>query len=302
MSSKRRKRVFDHGESSRPRQRIKRDGDLSAPIESLPFRSGIHQQHFQSDFKNRKVISGRWVLLLWFIENGLDFQELFDAQEWSNFVTSRCDSFPYLVKQAYVNFNFDMSEIASRFVKGKELDFYMNGMNVVAISPNSWVKFFESYTWAGMSDVEPIEILRVVLDNPELDEIVKPVANDFDIHKRLLHHIWVKKAMATPSQEIQEEEVEEEAEEEDPEEVEVVDEDRPEDDIPVTASPRTPRTPAAGRQTLYDWSVAFIMKMTELTMAQDQMTKLVSWTNSNVTQTRDIFINKYCDLRPSVES
>ena len=66
---------------------------------------------------------------------------------------------------------------------------FVNGLNVVPLSPNSRVKFFESYTWGGMSDVEPIEILRVVLDNPNLDEIVKPVASDFDVHRRLLHHI-----------------------------------------------------------------------------------------------------------------
>ncbi|KAB1205878.1 hypothetical protein CJ030_MR7G027937 [Morella rubra] len=54
---------------------------------------------------------------------------------------------------------------------------------------------------------------------------------------------WVKKAVATPSQEIQKEDAEEdedEAEEEDPEEVEAVAEDRPERYIPVTTCPRTP--------------------------------------------------------------
>ncbi|KAB1226865.1 hypothetical protein CJ030_MR1G002648 [Morella rubra] len=54
---------------------------------------------------------------------------------------------------------------------------------------------------------------------------------------------WVKKAVATPSQEIQEEE----AEEKDPEEVEPVTEYRPESSIPVPASPRTPHTTAVGR-------------------------------------------------------
>ncbi|KAB1226869.1 hypothetical protein CJ030_MR1G002652 [Morella rubra] len=133
-------------------------------------------------------------------------------------------------------------------LKGKRIDLSPNGLNVVALSPNLGVKFFESYTWAGMSEVEPIEIFRAVMYDLDLSEVEKPFARDLNVHSRLLHHMneddqWVKKAVATPSQEIQEEE----AEEEDLEEVEAVAEDRPEDNILVAASPRTPHTPTTGR-------------------------------------------------------
>lgn len=40
-----------------------------------------------------------------------------------------------------------------------------------------------------MSDVEPLKILRVVLDDPCLDEVVKPEASDLNIHKRLPYHM-----------------------------------------------------------------------------------------------------------------
>ncbi|KAB1226291.1 hypothetical protein CJ030_MR1G001727 [Morella rubra] len=36
----------------------------------------------------------------------------------------------------------------------------------------------------GWSDVEPIEILRVVLDDPDLTEIEKPIASDLHLHRR----------------------------------------------------------------------------------------------------------------------
>ncbi|KAB1219733.1 hypothetical protein CJ030_MR3G019186 [Morella rubra] len=79
-----------------------------------------------------------------------------------------------------------------------------------------------------MFDVEPTEILRVVMDDPDLTK--------------------VKKAVATPSQEIQEEEAEEEeAEENDPKEVEPATEDRAADEIPILASPHTPHTSTVGR-------------------------------------------------------
>ncbi|KAB1226781.1 hypothetical protein CJ030_MR1G022520 [Morella rubra] len=63
---------------------------------------------------------------------------------------------------------------------------------------------------------------------------------------------WVKKAVATPSQEIQKEEAEEEeAEEEDPEEVEAVAEDRLESDILVTTSPHTPTYSSRGQISIF---------------------------------------------------
>lgn len=99
------------------------------------------------------------MLLSWFTENDFDFQEMFDYQWWSNFVGLKCDSFSYLIKQSFANFAFTVTEDATSLVKDKDLDLSASSLNVVALSPNSGVKFFESYTWASMSDVEPIEIL-----------------------------------------------------------------------------------------------------------------------------------------------
>ncbi|KAB1202678.1 hypothetical protein CJ030_MR8G012630 [Morella rubra] len=80
---------------------------------------------------------------------------------------------------------------------------------------------------------------------------------------------WVKKAVATPSQEIQEEAAEEEeAEKEDPEEVEPVTEDRADEEITVPASPRTPHTPAVGR------SAAFGSHATRLALLEASISDL----------------------------
>lgn len=43
-----------------------------------------------------------------------------------------------------------------------------------------------------MSEIEPIDILRVVLDNPNLDEVVKPEASNLTVHRRLIHHTVCK--------------------------------------------------------------------------------------------------------------
>ncbi|KAB1223120.1 hypothetical protein CJ030_MR2G024866 [Morella rubra] len=58
-----------------------------------------------------------------------------------------------------------------------------------ASAPNSAKKFFELYGWSGLSDVEPIQILRVVMDDPNLTDVVKLEANDLNVYWRLLHHM-----------------------------------------------------------------------------------------------------------------
>lgn len=40
-----------------------------------------------------------------------------------------------------------------------------------------------THGWSGMYEVEPIEILWVVLDNPNLNEVVKPEASDLIVYK-----------------------------------------------------------------------------------------------------------------------
>lgn len=160
------------------------EGDSSA-ASMLPS-LGIHQQHFNQDFRHRKVNFGRWVLLPLFTENGFDFQEMFDYLGSSDFGL-KCD--PYLIKQSFANFASIVNVDATSLVKGKDLDFSVLSLNVVAHSSNSGVKFLESYTKTGMFDVQPIEILWAILDDPSMTEVEKPEANDFNIHRRLLHHI-----------------------------------------------------------------------------------------------------------------
>lgn len=177
------------GDSSRARKRARTNEEPIEAHEVRFFHTGIHQNWFARDFKHRKVIFGHWVLFSWFIRNGFDFKEMFDYQEGSNFVGLRLDTFPFLVKQAFINFTFNVFEDASSLVKGKDLDLSVTSLNTMASSPNFDLKFFDSYSWTEMSDVEPLAILRVVLDDPSLDEVVKLVVSDLNIDRRLLHHM-----------------------------------------------------------------------------------------------------------------
>ncbi|KAB1203981.1 hypothetical protein CJ030_MR8G002124 [Morella rubra] len=68
------------------------------------------------------------------------------------------------------------SEDANSYVNGKELDLSVASLNALASAPNDGKKFFDAHGWMGMSEVEPIDILRVVLDN--LSEVIRPTASD----------------------------------------------------------------------------------------------------------------------------
>ncbi|KAB1209525.1 hypothetical protein CJ030_MR6G002440 [Morella rubra] len=99
----------------------------------------------------------------------------------------KVDTFPYLVILGYANFDCTAIEDACSLVNGKRLDLSVTMLNTLAEAPNSGKKFFDAYGWSDMSVVEPLDILRVVLDNPDLDQMVKYQAYDLTIHRRLLH-------------------------------------------------------------------------------------------------------------------
>ncbi|KAB1225207.1 hypothetical protein CJ030_MR1G025760 [Morella rubra] len=54
--------------------------------EDYIYRSGLCKNRFVQDFRNRKVIAGRWADFKWFSENGFGFQEMFEFQGWGTLV------------------------------------------------------------------------------------------------------------------------------------------------------------------------------------------------------------------------
>ncbi|KAB1212576.1 hypothetical protein CJ030_MR5G023520 [Morella rubra] len=124
--------------------------------EDYIYKSGLCKNRFVQDFQNRKVIAGRWADFQWFSENEFGFQEMFEFQGWGILV------------------NLKLCE-------WKMLDLSSSSLNSMVNAPNAGKKFFENHGWVGLSEVDPLHILRVVLDNPTLDEIIKPTASDLSI-------------------------------------------------------------------------------------------------------------------------
>lgn len=75
-------------------------------------------------------------------------------------VNLKVDVFTYLVKLAYANFAYIVTEDASSLINWKHLDFSVSSLISLASAPN-YAKFFDSYGCSGMSKVEPIDIPRV---------------------------------------------------------------------------------------------------------------------------------------------
>ncbi|KAB1209543.1 hypothetical protein CJ030_MR6G018868 [Morella rubra] len=74
-----------------------------------------------------------------------------------------------LCKNRFVqDFQNRKSEDATSYVNGKQLDLSITSLNSLVPALNSGKKFSDVYGWLGISEVEPIDILRVVLDNPTL--------------------------------------------------------------------------------------------------------------------------------------
>ncbi|KAB1213231.1 hypothetical protein CJ030_MR5G022420 [Morella rubra] len=133
----------------------------------------------------------------------------------SVFVNLKVDCYVYLVKLVYANFQYSTSDDANSYVNGKQLDMSVASLNALASAPNDGKKFFDAYGWSGMSKVEPIDILRVVLDNPTLSEVIRPTAREVrekskeskEYNKKTLRLMgfmqnedeeWVRKGVVTP--------------------------------------------------------------------------------------------------------
>lgn len=59
-----------------------------------------------------------------------------------------------------------MTEDASSLDKGQQLDLTEASLNILTSSPNCGKKFLEAYVWSGLSKVDPLHIMQVVLDDP----------------------------------------------------------------------------------------------------------------------------------------
>ncbi|KAB1219848.1 hypothetical protein CJ030_MR3G009490 [Morella rubra] len=134
-------------------------------------------------------MAGRWADFEWFSESGFGFEEMFEFQGWGMLVKLKVDCYVYLVELVYANFQYSKSEDATSYVNGKQLDMSVTTLISLVSAPNGGNKFFVAYGWTGMSEVETLDILRVVLDNPALNEIVRPTAIELMGHRRLLHHM-----------------------------------------------------------------------------------------------------------------
>ncbi|KAB1206376.1 hypothetical protein CJ030_MR7G018893 [Morella rubra] len=186
MSSSRSKRPSHQTPSSissRARKKGRGNKESTPTPEAYIYRSGLYKNRFVQDFRNRKVIARRWA----------DFQ-------WFSVVLA--------------NFQFSKSEDAISYVNGKQLDLSDSSLNSLASAPNGGKKFLDAYSWIGMSEIEPIDILSVVLDNPTLNmkvdltgEVRRKLKDSKEYNKKTLRLMdfmqnedgeWVKKGVVTP--------------------------------------------------------------------------------------------------------
>ncbi|KAB1219442.1 hypothetical protein CJ030_MR3G001075 [Morella rubra] len=127
--------------------------------EDYIYRSGLCKNRFVQDFRNRKVIAGRWADFQWFSENEFGFQEMFEFQGWGTLVNLKVNCYVYLVKLVYANFQFTKSEDADSYVNGKMLDLSSSSLNSMVNAPDAGKKFFENHGWLFVAHDERFNLL-----------------------------------------------------------------------------------------------------------------------------------------------
>ncbi|KAB1206923.1 hypothetical protein CJ030_MR7G008161 [Morella rubra] len=222
--------------------RVNEDPPLTP--EDYIYRSGLCKNRFTQDFRDRKVIHGRWIDFEWFSANGFDFQDMFKFQGWETLVSIKENCYVYLVKLVFANFQFSKSEDADSYVNGKILDLSSSSLNSLANAPDDGKKFFENHGWVGLSEVDPLHILRIL----EVDlggEVRVPPMDTREYNHKTLKLMgfqqtkdgdWIKKADATPQKRSHKGSASE-AQSEDEEEAAFT-------RTPATRTPRTPFSPS----------------------------------------------------------
>uniref|UniRef100_A0A2N9F4L3 Putative plant transposon protein domain-containing protein n=1 Tax=Fagus sylvatica TaxID=28930 RepID=A0A2N9F4L3_FAGSY len=118
------------------------------------FASSEYLVRFHDDISRRTVVFGKIVDFPYFANHHIHIRELFQAQGWENFLSTRQKQYTTLVKHFYTHFELVHGKISS-YVKG----------------------------------YDPLESIRQMCGNPNIQELSRPKIADLTLESRLIHHI-----------------------------------------------------------------------------------------------------------------
>uniref|UniRef100_A0A2N9EHI1 Putative plant transposon protein domain-containing protein n=1 Tax=Fagus sylvatica TaxID=28930 RepID=A0A2N9EHI1_FAGSY len=152
------------------------------------FASSEHSVRFHDDISRRTVVFGKIVDFPYFANHHIHIRELFQAQGWENFLSTRQKQYTTLVKHFYTHFEFIHSKITS-YVKGKSISLPHSTLASILGVPRTGAQRYTTNSWVQFEGYDPLESIRQMCGNPNIQELSRPKIADLTLESRLIHHI-----------------------------------------------------------------------------------------------------------------
>ena len=158
------------------------------PSLDTSFASSEYSVRFHDDISRRTVVFGKIVDFPYFANHHIHIRELFQAQGWENFLSTRQKQYTTLVKHFYTHFEFVHSKISS-YVKGKSISLSHSTLASILGVPRTGAQRYTTNSWVQFEGYDPLESIRQMCENPNIQELSRPKIADLTLESRLIHHI-----------------------------------------------------------------------------------------------------------------
>jgi hypothetical protein len=152
------------------------------------FRSFEDSVRFYNEISPKAVVFGKIADFPFFAHHHIHLRELFQAQWWENFLSLRQTQYITLVKHFYTHFHYKEGKITS-YVKGKNISLTLNSLANILGVPRTSLQRYTTNDWMHFQGYDPLESIRQMCGNPNIQHVQKPTSTELTIESRLIHHI-----------------------------------------------------------------------------------------------------------------
>ena len=175
------------GEGSKKRHKSRAQEEETEVMDNV-FRCSEDSVRFYNEISPRAVVFEKIVHFPFFAHHHIHLRELFQAQGWENFISLRKIQYTTLVKHFYTHFHYKEGKITF-YVKGKNISLTLNNLTNILGAPCTSLQCYTTNDWMQFQGYDPLESIRQMCGNPNIQHVQKPTSTRLTIESRLIHHI-----------------------------------------------------------------------------------------------------------------
>lgn len=183
-NAERRTKARHEGESSNPTP-----PPMAAPTFRL-FESPEFKKIYDKEFLDKEVARGKVVSRIFCEENHLNTFKFFDDIGWGHFVSMEERLYPKLVRIFYAHLREeDNCHELTSFANDISITITKERLRTILEIDEGDFQFFSTHSWAHVQGFEPLEAIRQMCDNPNIQNISHIFASQLTLEARILHNV-----------------------------------------------------------------------------------------------------------------